>query len=162
MSGPSKGPSSSKDFGAPTGQSKTSSKKTSKLQEHKGSLNMNKHAVPEVRAKTQAGGPRKKRDPDQGAGEDALHTSRSISKASLGRPSSPSSLVEWGSHGGHGKKPTKFDHSSDKRSDKDDNHTPRTAGRKKKAVQSANPHAQHQAPSSTFQAASPFSPQHHF
>lgn len=105
-----------------------------------------KHMVPEVRAKTQAGGPRKKRDADiQGAGEDALHTSRSISKASL-RPSSPSSLVDWPSTGTHTKKPTKFDAYSDQRGsgDAEDSRTPRTAGRKKKAVQSANPHAQPQ------------------
>jgi len=134
-----------------------------------------RHPVPEVRAKTQAGGPRKKHlDPEQGTSEDALHTSRSISKASV-RPSSPSSLVEWPSMGMHSKKPIKFDtFNSDARAgggDGEENRTPRTAARKKKAVHSANPYPMQQQHAESnrhggqhtenfpYHNASPFSPQ---
>jgi len=161
------------EFGVSTGQNHTSASKSSNKKklsdaQPKTTLGLGKYSVPEVRAKTQAGGPRKKRDSDTGAGEETLHTSRSISKASdsrLNRPSSPSSLVEWGSNNSMSKKGTKFDaYNSDKRapSDKDDGLTPRTAGRKKKAVQSATLHASQQHDSFVpYQAQSPFSPQHH-
>jgi len=110
---------------------------------------------PEMRAQTQHAATRSSRR-DSGADDaEALHTSRSISKASL-RPSSPSSLIEWGAStplvsasstksGSSKRGPAqKFDY-SDQNSDSgydagasksmetnSKSRTPRTAGRKKK------------------------------
>lgn len=104
---------------------------------------------PEMRAQTQHAATRSRHDGRDGRDDtEALHTSRSISKASL-RPSSPSSLIEWGastplasassnksgsskqhSESGYdmGTAPSRSMETSSK------SRTPRTAGRKKKSA----------------------------
>jgi len=117
---------------------------------------------PEMRAQTQHATTRPRREERENREDETLHTSRSISKASL-RPSSPSSLIEWapstpaGSTGTHptqavgGKSSAKskdgYRDVSDQHSDagydvsqgKSDSksRTPRTAGRKKKGQEKA-------------------------
>merc|ERR1719181_1423571 len=122
---------------------------------------------PEIRAQTQHATTRPRRD-ERGNSDDSetLHTSRSISKASL-RPSSPSSLIEWGPSTPAGSTGAKS--GSSKGHDRDGQHdlgydasvasksiesssksrTPRTAGRKKKAQQEAKAAAAHHDSEST-------------
>jgi len=113
---------------------------------------------PEVRAQTQHAATRSRQeDRDSRDDSEALHTSRSISKVSQ-RPSSPSSLVEWGassaavgSSSGKPRAQAGSDYeggssmgSKSMEASNSKSRTPRTAGRKKKSQAVAGHHESQQ------------------